>query len=53
MEYVYTTSRSGLTVRIPKDRYAEWKQAQEKMPPEEVKKNKAALARLKSKLAKK
>ena len=30
-EYVYVTAANGLEVRIPKDKYPEWKAAQDKL----------------------
>ena len=53
MEYVYATAANGLTVRIPKDKYPQWKEAQSKLTPEQIAADKAAIAQLKAKLGKK
>ena len=53
MKYIYATSRSGLEVRIPEDRFEEWQKAQEAMSQEQVEADKAAIARFKAKLANK
>ena len=31
MEYIYTTAANGLTVRIPADRYPQWKEKQDEI----------------------
>ena len=30
-KYIYATAANGMTVRVPADRFEEWKQAQEKI----------------------
>lgn len=52
-EYIYATAANGLEVRIPADRYPQWKQAQDEIRAGKRKPQQQTAEQLRSLMAKK